>query len=137
MPQLLHTCSPILVSVRAVFYVQGVQKKKKKQRSSKTLASLDSLAAELSNIPAAAAGSSKGSSSSIAEQQQALLLRGKGTKSSIKRSKARVAVGVVESSRLQKVLQHPAYKTDPIQVGGWVSGSSCVLWQDQTMHCVV
>jgi hypothetical protein len=104
-----------------VSYVQGVQKKKKKQRSSKTLASLDSLAAELSNIPAAAAVSSKGSSS-IAEQQQALLLRGKGTKSSIKRSKARMAVGVVESSRLQKVLQHPAYKTDPIQVRGCDQG---------------
>lgn len=26
-----------------------------------------------------------------------------------------MAVAVTESSRLQKVLQHPAYKTDPIQ----------------------
>lgn len=26
-----------------------------------------------------------------------------------------MAVSVTESSRLQKVLQHPAYKTDPIQ----------------------
>lgn len=98
--------------------VQGVQKKRKKQRSAQTLASLDSLAAELSNIPtaAAAAGGSKGGSSNISEQQQALLLKGKGTKSSIKRSKARLAVGVVESTRLQKVLTHPAYQTDPIQV---------------------
>lgn len=98
--------------------MQGVQKKKSK--AAKTLASLDSLAAELTHITAAAAtsGSKGGGSngSSLSEQQQALLLRGKGTRSSIKRSKARLAVGVSESARLQKVLQHPAYKVDPIQV---------------------
>jgi hypothetical protein len=44
------------------------------------------------------------------------VLRGKGTKSSIKRSKARLAVGVSESTRLHKVLQHPSFKADPVQV---------------------
>jgi hypothetical protein len=101
--------------------LQGVQKKQKK--ASKTLASLDSLAAELTHITAAAAtadgkNSSSDKGGSLSEQQQALLLKGKGTRSSIKRSKARLAVGVSESARLQKVLQHPAYKADPIQVCG-------------------
>jgi hypothetical protein len=90
---------------------QGVQKKKQKAR--KTLASLDSLAAELSHISAAAAaGSSSGAGAQRPEQQQAR----KGTGSSIKSSKARLAMGVAESARIQKVLQHPAYKADPFQV---------------------
>lgn len=96
--------------------VQGVQKKKQKKKATKTLASLDSLAAELGHISAAAGGSSSKAGAQPSEQQQALLLAGKGTKSSIKRSKARLAVGVTESARLQKVLQHPSYKADPFQV---------------------
>lgn len=94
---------------------------KKRKKAAKTLASLDSLAAELNHITTATAGAGAGDGSNsssggkLSEQQAALVLKGKGTKSSIKRSKARMAVSVTESSRLQKVLQHPAYKADPVQ----------------------
>jgi hypothetical protein len=97
---------------------QGVQKRKKKP--AKTIASLDSLAAELNHITtsaaAAAAAGGSAADAQLSELQQARLLAGKGTESSIKRSKARLAMGVTESARLQRVLQHPAYKADPIQV---------------------
>ncbi|WIA17454.1 hypothetical protein OEZ85_014299 [Tetradesmus obliquus] len=49
------------------------------------------------------------------QQQQQQQRFGKGTKSSIKRSKARLAVGISEMQRLQQVMQHPMYKADPIQ----------------------
>jgi hypothetical protein len=83
-----------------------VQKRTPKKKAAATLASLDSLAAEL-DAAAAAAGASSASASS--KQRLA-----KGTKSSIKRSKARLAVGVAEGQRLHRVMAHPAYRADPI-----------------------
>lgn len=85
----------------------GVHKRSKKKGSAATLASLDSLAAELDGVVAAAAASGSGSGSSSKQQAR-------GTKSSIKRSRARLAVGVSETQRLQRVLAHPAYQADPI-----------------------
>lgn len=76
--------------------------KKKKARSKSSLPNLQSLAGELEQL--AQLGTKQ-------ESQRP----GKGISSSIKRSKARLAVTVSESQRLQQVLQHPMYKADPIQ----------------------
>ncbi len=75
--------------------------KKKKAKNKTALPNLQSLAGELEQL--AQLGAKQ-------QQQQP----GKGTHSSIKRSKARLAITISETQRLQQVLQHPLYKVDPI-----------------------
>eukprot|EP00878_Enallax_costatus_P008634 GHUV01009028.1.p1 GENE.GHUV01009028.1~~GHUV01009028.1.p1 ORF type:complete len:182 (+),score=61.33 GHUV01009028.1:332-877(+) len=75
---------------------------KKKGRSKSALPNLQSLAGELDQLVQLGAQQ---------EQQRP----GKGIRSSIKRSKARLAITVSETQRLQQVLQHPTYVADPIQ----------------------
>jgi hypothetical protein len=87
---------------------QGVKKKKGKAKSA--LPDLRSLAGELEQLAGLQDG--QGQQQGQPQQQQR---SEKGTKSSIKRSKARLAVGISEMQRLQQVMQHPMYKADPIQ----------------------
>lgn len=75
--------------------------KKKKGKSKSALPNLQSLAGELEQLV---------QSSAKQEQQRP----GKGISSSVKRSRARLAISVSETQRLQQVLQHPTYQADPI-----------------------
>lgn len=89
-------------STAAALSVQkGVKKKKSKAKSQ--LPDLQSLAGELEQL------------AGLQQQDKQPQRSGKGTKSSIKRSKARLAVTVLEMQRLQQVMQHPSYKADPLQ----------------------
>lgn len=88
---------------------KGVKKKRGKAKSA--LPDLRSLAGELEQL----AGLQENDNQQQGQQQQQQQRSGKGTKSSIKRSKARLAVGISEMQRLQQVMQHPMYKADPIQ----------------------
>ncbi|KAF6257286.1 hypothetical protein COO60DRAFT_1640105 [Scenedesmus sp. NREL 46B-D3] len=88
---------------------KGLKKKKRKRKSA--LPDLQSLAGELEQL----AGLQDSEGQQQAQQKRQQQRSGKGTKSSIKRSKARLAVGISEMQRLQQVVQHPMYKADPIQ----------------------
>eukprot|EP00879_Flechtneria_rotunda_P017034 GHRR01017838.1.p1 GENE.GHRR01017838.1~~GHRR01017838.1.p1 ORF type:complete len:175 (+),score=66.63 GHRR01017838.1:385-909(+) len=82
---------------------KGVSKKRKKQQ----LPSLESLAGQIEEMTGQLNGQQ--------QHQQDSKRPGRGKSSSIKRSKARLAVTVSETQRLQQVLQHPLYQADPIQ----------------------
>jgi hypothetical protein len=87
---------------------KGLRKRKGKAKSA--LPDLQSLAGELEQLAGLHDGQSQQQGQSKQQQRS-----GKGIKSSIKRSKARLAVGIAEMQRLQQVMQHPMYKADPIQ----------------------
>jgi hypothetical protein len=84
--------------------------KKRKGKAKAALPDLQSLAGELEQLAGLQDGQSQQQGQSKQQQHS-----GKGTKSSIKRSKARLAVGISEMQRLQQVMQHPVFKADPIQ----------------------
>jgi hypothetical protein len=86
---------------------QGVKKKRGKAKAA--LPDLSSLAGELEQLAGLQDKSAQQQGQSKQQQRS-----GKGTQRSIKRSKARLAVGISEMQRLQQVMQHPTYKADPI-----------------------
>lgn len=80
-----------------------VQKRRGKKAAA--LPDLRSLAGELKQLAAA-----QGQEQKQQQQQQSR----KGTGSSVKRAKARLALGLRESQRLQQVLAHPSFQADPV-----------------------
>ncbi|KAF8055334.1 KLHDC4 [Scenedesmus sp. PABB004] len=82
----------------------GVKKRRRRAGAAAPLPSLASLAGELDSLQAGLA----------APGARARAQPGKGTRSSVKRAKARLALGVAEGARLAAVLGHPQYRADPV-----------------------
>ncbi|GBF95091.1 hypothetical protein Rsub_07675 [Raphidocelis subcapitata] len=94
----------VAASKKAALAATGGGVAKKRKAKSKPLPTLDSLAGALSAVEAAVSDSK----ASKAKQSD------KGRGSSVKRLKARRAIALTETQRLQAVMEHPSFKADPL-----------------------